>query len=174
MIVRSVRWQTLTIVGIGLFLAIYQFNFYFNQHLPEYNVAFRSNDPAPDGYDAMWRSLNFPSKTQIHLISSPIYNRVEAEGLLITWRRDMPVDTLLSKHLSPKYLTNLACGVDHAFFVQRQDTKTIDMLRHYFKFSPPRYTPFTDLAPSERLTLFYAAYNPDDGSLFNKYCRHIS
>ncbi len=172
MVVRRVSWQVAAMVVMSLFIAAYQFNFYFNQHLPEYNFVFRSNNVAPDGYDAAWRSLNFPLNTQVHLISSPDFNQIEAEGLIRVWRSDMLVDTLLSRRLSPKYLKNLTCGVDHAFFIQRSDTKTLNMIRSYFKLSPPQYTHFTELDTYERFVLYYAANNPNDGSLYSHYCYH--
>lgn len=172
MVVRRVRWQAAVMVVFSIFIAAYQFNFYFNQHLPEYNFKFRSTNAAPDGYDAAWRSLNFPLNTQVHLISSPEFNQIETEGLIRIWRADILVDTLLSRRLTPKYLKNLTCDVDHAFFIQRNDTKTLNMLRSYFKLSPPRYTSFTDLATYERFVLFYAANDPDDGSLYSHYCYH--
>ncbi|MBI1278748.1 MAG: phospholipid carrier-dependent glycosyltransferase [Anaerolineaceae bacterium] len=170
LVLRRVRWQWLTMVAISLLLAAYQFNFFFNQHLPEYNFIFRSTNAAPDGYDAAWRSLNFPLNTQVHMISSPDFNQIEAEGLVRIWRKDITVDTMISRRLTPKYLKNLTCDVDHAFFIQWKDTKTLNMLRAYFKLSPPRYTPFTDVAPFERFVLFYAANNPEDGSLYSHYC----
>jgi len=172
MVVRRVRWQPAVMAGLSVALAAYQFNFFFNQHLPEYNFIFRSVNAAPDGYDAAWRSVNFPLNTQVHVISSPDFNQIETEGLIRAWwRDDIVVDTLLARRLSPKYLKNLTCGVDHAFYVQWQDTKTLNMLRAYFKLSPPQYTRFTELATFERLVLYYAANNPDDGSLYSYYCK---
>ena len=157
--------------GLTIVLAAYQFNFYFNLHLPEYNRQFRATNAAPDGYDAAWRSLNFPENTQVHIISTPAYNQIEAQGLLLVWRKDIMVDTLLSRYMSPHYLEKLACGVDHAFFVQKKDETVILMLTRYFKLDPPQFTPFTDLDPSERYVLYYARYNPDDGSPFSKHCK---
>ncbi len=172
MVVRHVRWQAATMVALSLLLSAYQFNFFFNEHLPEYNFIFRSTNAAPDGYDVAWRSLDFPLNTQVHLFSSPEFNQIETEGLIRISRADIIVDTLLSRRVTPKYIKNLTCGVDHAFFIQRGDTKTLNMLRSYFKLSPPQYTHFTDLAPYERFVLYYAANNPDDGSLYSYYCYH--
>ena len=129
--------------------------------------------PGPDGYDAAWRSLKFPPNTQIHLISTPVYNAIEAQGLVLAWRDDIPVDTLRADRLTPDYLKKLACGVDHAFYLQKKDEQVVDMLRHYFKLEPPQYTPFTDILPSERFVLFYAPYHENDGSPFSRLCTHV-
>ncbi|MEP6985770.1 MAG: glycosyltransferase family 39 protein, partial [Chloroflexota bacterium] len=173
MVVRRVRWQTLAIATFSILLAAYQFNFYFNQHLPEYNYVFRATNGAPDGYDAAWRSLNFPKYTQIHIISTPVYNQIESQGLIMIWRNDMPVDTLLSRYMSPRYLENLACGVDHAFYVQKKDEQVILMLNRYFKLDPPQFTQFTDLVPAERFVLYYAPYHANDGTPFSYHCKHV-
>jgi len=173
MLVRRVRWQMPVIVGLAAVLALYQINFYFNLHLPEYNLVFRSASPGPDGYDAAWRSLKFPYKTQVHIISTPIYNSIEAQGLLLAWRDDIPVDTLLSARMSPRHLEKMTCGVDHAFFVQKKDQKVIDRLEHYFKLDPPQFTPFTDVVPSERFVLYFASAKANTDSVFSHYCAHV-
>ncbi len=170
LMIRHVRWQTGVIAVIGIGLALYQVNFYFNQHLPEYNYAFRFNNSAPDGYDAAWRSINFPQNTRVHLISTPVFSQIETEGMIRVWRDDINVDTIRSGRLTPNYLKKLRCGTDHAFFVQKQDVRVVQMLNRFFNLGPPQYTPFDDLTVQEGFVLYFAHYDPDDGSIFSQRC----
>lgn len=174
LVVRRVRWQVGVMAAVSIVLALYQANFYFNQHIPQYNFDFRFANGAPDGYDAAWRSLDFPPNSQVHLISTPVYNQIEAEGLIRVWRGDIMVDARLSNRFSPNYLKSLQCGVDHAFYVQKQDVAVVQLLHRFFKISPPQYTPYDDLAVEERFVLYYAAYNPDDGSVYSQLCARQS
>ncbi|MCA0457365.1 MAG: glycosyltransferase family 39 protein [Chloroflexi bacterium] len=164
------RWQTGAMMVLGVALALYQTNFYFNQHLPEYNSAFRLAQAGPDGYDAAWRSLEFPPNTQVHVFSTPEFNAIEVNGVLRVWRDDIEADTMLSRNVLPNYLKKLDCGVDHAFYVQKQDEAMLKILDRFFKLSPPQYTTYDDLDVSERYVLYYAAYDPNDGSIYSRLC----
>ncbi len=82
----------------------------------------------------------------------------------------MHIDSIVSRLLSPRYMKKLTCGINHAFFVQKKDTKTIMLLQRYFKLDPPQFTPFSDVEPLERFVLYFAPYNPNDGSLYSHYC----
>jgi|GEM_PF-1623917 len=168
--VRREKWQLRAMAVIGIVLALYQTNFYFNVHLPEFGQAFRHANGAPDGYDAAYRSINFPLNTQVHLVSKPVFNQIEAEGLIWVWRSDISVDSMVPDRVIPSYLKELACGVDHAFYVQKQDEAMLKILDRFFKLSPPQYTTYDDLDVSERYVLYYAAYDPNDGSIYSRLC----
>lgn len=165
---KSAQWLFMGAIGVAL--ALFQADFYFNRHLPDYNHRFRTADEAPDGYDAAWRSLDFPPGTQIHLISDPGFNRIEAQGLINVFRKDLWLDTLTSKEFHRWYMSHLPCGVDHAFYIRADDIQTLRRLNKYFSVEPFQVSPDTDLPPREQFILYYSPHQPGDDSWFARQC----
>ncbi|MEZ4667913.1 MAG: glycosyltransferase family 39 protein [Anaerolineae bacterium] len=169
-LLRRTSMRRLALMLVVALLAVTQINDFFNQFLPLYNTAFRAEDLAPDGYDAAWRSLDFPVGTQIRIISDPQFDRVKAGDLISAFRTGLRVDTILPKQLTGDYLLNLACNVDHAFFLQSSDAASLRAIRRYFRLLSPQPSPYADIAPDEQFVLYYAPYTPEEPSIFNRRC----
>lgn len=163
----GLRW-TLTLLArrvefallVGLILAGLQVDFYFNQHLPAYNQHFRIAWNHRDAQDAALRSVKFPAGTQIHVVSEKPPAPDYAAGLLVFMRDDLAIDFLAPESLTPQYLVGLDTGVDHAFYVEPEDGRSVDLLRRYFALLPPQDTPYSDVPPFSRFTLYYAPSQP--------------
>jgi hypothetical protein len=164
------RHQYVLMAALAAMIGLAEINYYFNQHLPVYGQQFRAAKALPDGYDAALRSVSFPPKTQIHLISAPIVNPIEARGLLTLMRDDLPLEAILSSDFTAERARDLPCGVDHAFFIQPDDAATLDKIRQYFPLRAPEYTANPDVGPGYGLALYYAPYLPDAEVRYGRHC----
>ncbi|MBZ0286335.1 MAG: hypothetical protein K8I30_01875, partial [Anaerolineae bacterium] len=170
LVVRHMGRARLLVAAAAAAFAIVQVNYYFNIHLPAYNHAFRSDNAVPDGYDAALRSLDFPPGTNIHIISLHRFSQIEANGLLSFMREDFQLDTLTPREFTDQYISELRCRVDHAFFVERTDFKTLEKLRAHFFLRDPEVTPYDDFMPGQRLILFYAPYLKGSEKIYGRKC----
>jgi len=168
--IRRKNLALLLAAGLGLFIAAYQTHFYFNEHLPLFVRGFREHDSAPDGYDAAWRSLDFPPQTQIHMISDPVFNRIEANGLLTAHRIDLSVETRSPKQMNELYFIRMTCDADHAFFILPGDKRTLQRIRQYFNVIGPFDSPYEDVPLHEQLWLYYAPLKANMRSPFGQSC----
>jgi hypothetical protein len=160
----------LLIAVVGIVFAFVQVNYYFNQYLPHYNGVFRATKANPDGYDAALRSLDFPAGTSVHIISEQLFSQIEAAGLLGFMRGDINLDTLKPAEFTDRYIGDLRCRVDHAFFIERSDFKTLQKLRAHFFLRDPEVSPYDDFLPSQRLILFYAPYLKGSEKIYGRKC----
>jgi hypothetical protein len=150
-----ITWVVISAVAIGL--ALIQVNYYFNEHLPVYNQQFRDNWPHPDGQDAVLRSLDFPPGTQIHIISEIPPDLYFTRGVLAFMTYDLELDTVATKDFTTKYIANLPRGVDHAFYIEPKDRRTLERLQQYFYLMPPEQSPH-DVPLDKQFRLYYAPY----------------
>ncbi|NWG15633.1 MAG: glycosyltransferase family 39 protein [Chloroflexi bacterium] len=151
--------QAMLIVTLAAGLAFVQADYYFNDHLPFYNRQFREVLGYRDGQDAVLRSLGFPPSTQIHIISSELLPGDYIGGLLHFMNDSLQLDILLSDDVTPAVLQQMAPGVDHAFYVEVDDARLINLLHDHFFLRPPEFSPYGLLA-SEQFALYYAPYVP--------------
>jgi hypothetical protein len=170
LVFRQERFARILIVVVAVVLAFVQINYFFNIHLPSYNMIFRAAKANPDGYDAAMRSANFPPGTNIHIISKNEVNQIETAGMVGFTRSDLYVDTMTPDKVTTKYLEDLTCRIDHAFFIERTDFATLDKLRKYFFLRAPEFTPYDDFLPSQRLILFYAPYIKGTEKAYDRKC----
>jgi 4-amino-4-deoxy-L-arabinose transferase-like glycosyltransferase len=163
-----IAYGIISVAAVGM--ALFQLNYYFNDHMVNYNEVFRAAKASPDGYDAALRSLDFPRGTTIHIISLWAVNQIEAAGLLHLSRPDLYLDTVASADFTDKYIDQMRCRVDHAFFIERDDFETLDKLREKFYLREPQFTPYDDFLPAHRLVLFYAPYMRGSEAIYGRRC----
>lgn len=138
-------------------LAALNVAYYFDGHVPLFNRQLRAIKPYPDGEDAIFRALDFPPGTELHLISDPAFNAAYARAMLnFLGRSDLAVETLTPDDVTPSYLAGLDRTDDHAFFVERGDTATLATLRQHVALGPPQYTTNATIPPDRELVLYYA------------------
>ncbi|MEO8611060.1 MAG: glycosyltransferase family 39 protein [Chloroflexota bacterium] len=170
LLIRNARRAAVLIAIAAVGLAFVQVNYFFNDHLPAYNITFRAAKASPDGYDAALRSMDFPSGTNVHIISANLVTQIESIGLLGLRRDDLYLDTLTPDDFTDEYIGELRCRVDHAFFIERTDFRTLDKLRTNFFLREAQLTPYDDFLPSQRLILFYAPYLKGTEKAYDRKC----
>ncbi|HEX2906319.1 MAG TPA: glycosyltransferase family 39 protein [Phototrophicaceae bacterium] len=145
--------------AVAVVLAVAQVNYYFNVHLPTYNHQFREILRYRDGQDAMLRSLDFPPTTRIHLISSQPLPEDYITGLLRFMNDSLQVDFMNANELTVLDLQRLPLGADHAFYVEPEDVRVIDLIQEHFFTEAAQASPF-GLALWAQFDLYYAPYVP--------------
>jgi hypothetical protein len=137
--------------ALTIVLAVLQIGYYFGPHLSVYNYQVRLFD---DGQDALFRSADFPPGTQVHVIGFvPLYE-FDREVMLRYLGLDIHLDVWWDR-LTHERIVGLPRDVDHAFFLEPEDTYSLDIIRQYFDLEPPQYSPFN--VPADRqLVLYYA------------------
>jgi 4-amino-4-deoxy-L-arabinose transferase-like glycosyltransferase len=157
----SSKKQFRLVVGImvvlGLVASVLQANYYFNEHLEDFNQDYRRIEPGLDGMDAVFRSLDFPPGTHIYILGSEAFNTFQAETLLEYHRDDLALWVVMQDNLAPFFteLTREEGDADFAFYIAPRDKETRDLLASYFELSPPQYSPNPDVPQEEQMVLYY-------------------
>jgi len=137
--------------------------YYFDLHVPLFNVQFRETKRDRDCDDALLRSADFPPGTQIHIVSTVPCNQHYATQAIQFLADGLTVDTLVPQDLTGDYLWNLPRAVDHAFFIEPGDQGTLKRLELYFLLDPPAYTSYA--VPEDKQFVLYYAPAPPPGDL---------
>ncbi|NWF69041.1 MAG: glycosyltransferase family 39 protein [Chloroflexi bacterium] len=139
---------------IALLLAGAQVGYYFALHLPGYNLQLR---PVADAQDALFRALEFPAGTRVHLVGDIVFYEFDRQRMLaFLGRGDLQVDIV--RHIAEgteftaAYLLALARDVDQAFFIERAEDAAL--LQQYFVVQGPFYSPY-NVPPERQLALYY-------------------
>jgi 4-amino-4-deoxy-L-arabinose transferase-like glycosyltransferase len=136
--------------------------YYFDVHVPLFNVQYREAKRDRDLDDALFRSVGFPPGTQVHVISAVRCDPRYATQALQFLADGLDVDTLTPRDLSLEYLWDLPRTVDHAFFIEPDDETTLKLLRLFFALDLPAYTSY-DIPADKQFVLYYApAPQPGD------------
>lgn len=165
------RRRVLAAVAAGC--AALQIAYYFGPHLAFYNRQLRIVHRFPDGYDAVYRSLAFPSGTHIHIISAEPFSQMDAQGLFdfLRGHNEVRIHTLTPTQFDSAYLDQMACGVDHAFFIQLDDRYSAEVIRDHFYVRNAERSPDAEIIPDEReLILLYAPHVPGIEALYGLSC----
>ena len=152
---------------------MYQAAYYWGPHLERYNQQLRLHHRFPDGYDAVFRAVEFPRRTQVHIISTRPFSAMDAQGLADYLRGTywINIDTLTPAQMDKPYLLGLPCGVDHAFFIELNNRWTLAKLQRYFYLRPASSSPYRDVIPDEReLVLYYAPNLPGTEAAYGREC----
>ncbi len=165
------RRRVLAAVAAGC--AALQIAYYFGPHLAFYNRQLRIVHRFPDGYDAIYRSLAFPSGTHIHIISAAPFSQMDAQGFFdfLRGHNQVRIHTLTPTQFDSAYLDQMACGVDHAFFIQLDDRYSAEVIRDHFYARNAEFSPDAEIIPDEReLILLYAPHVPGIEALHGLSC----
>ncbi len=154
------RLRTLLLALLVAGFAGYQAHYYFNGHLPLYNHQTRSSFPHRDGQDAVFRSLQFPPRTQVFIISEVPPDLNYTAGVLRFYREDLFMDSIEPDVVTRDWIAERERGVDHAFFVEPGHDDILKLLGFYYYLLPPQYSPYDDLPEYFQFPLYYAPYLP--------------
>ncbi len=153
--------------------AALQIAYYFGPHLTFYNRQLRMAHAFPDGYDAVYRSLAFPAGTHVHIISATPFSQMDAQGLFdfLRGHNQVQIHTLTPQQFDSVYLDQMACGVDHAFFIQLADRYSAQVIHDHFYVRAVETSPDAAVIPDEReLVLLYAPYLRGIEALYGARC----
>ncbi|MEO8611058.1 MAG: glycosyltransferase family 39 protein [Chloroflexota bacterium] len=151
----------LLIITILFLLAVYQLAYYFGPHLANFDAEFRETRPNHDIEDAVYRSLDFPPNTQVHIIGLGKFDVGYGLKFAYFFRDDLPTDSDISANLTRKWVSNLPRNVDQAFFFETEDIDTLELLQATFKsaLEGPFFSPY-NVAPQRQYVLFYVRRVP--------------
>jgi 4-amino-4-deoxy-L-arabinose transferase-like glycosyltransferase len=153
------RARSAVLALLVIAIAAGQVWYYFEVHVPVFNVELRETKRDRDLDDALLRAVDFPPGTQIHMISAVRCNPQYATQAIQYLAEDLEVDTLTQRDLSADYLSHLPHTVDHAFFLEPGDQDTLEFLELYFLLNPPAYTSY-DIPADKQFVLYYAPAVP--------------
>jgi hypothetical protein len=145
-------------------LALYQLAYYFGPHLARFDADFRETRPNHDIEDAVYRALDFPPDTQVHIIGRGKFDVGYGTKFAAFFRDDLPTDGDTSANLTADWLTGLSRTVDQAFFIEAEDIETLTLLQSAFKsaLEGPYFSPY-NVAPERQFILFYVRRARRDG-----------
>jgi 4-amino-4-deoxy-L-arabinose transferase-like glycosyltransferase len=149
------------LVTVLVLLTGYQLVYYFGPHLAHFDADFRETRPNHDIEDAVYRSLDFPPNTQVHIIGRGKFDIGYGFKFAYFFRDDLPTDSDISTNLTPAWAANLPRNVDQAFFFEFEDIPTLELLQATFKsaLEGPFFSPYN--VPQERqYVLFYVRRLP--------------
>ncbi len=138
----------------------YQTVYYFGDLLPNFDAHFHLTDEQGqyfrDGDDALLRAVQLPPNTDVHLIGRTIIWQFDVETVLRYFRRDdIRIVHLFPGDLTPDYVRTLSNTVNHAFFIEPDDTETFSLISQYFTLARPALSPYN--LPSDRQFVMYFA-----------------
>ncbi len=136
-----------------------QARYYFDWHVPLYNVQFRRDWGHLDAQDAVLRSLNFPAGTQIYIVSRIEPDSYHTRGLLTFHRHDLGLTLLRPEQVNADFLYDLRRNIDYAFFIEPNEPALVERLREYLGVGEPVFSPY-NLPSSDQFALYYAPALP--------------
>ena len=147
----ALRRHWLIILALAAVIGVVQVRYYFGPHLDLYNHQSR---PGFDSEDAIFRAVAFPAGTQVHIISNSTLGQQYLSGIAGYMNKGILLDVRTPAEISPEYVASLTRGVDHVFFVEPKDYKTMVQLGQQFVLGDPAFSPFN--VPKDRqLAMFY-------------------
>lgn len=131
-------------------VALSQVIYYFGFHLPEYR---NTLPPFPDYADAAYRAADLPAGTQVYFIYIDLAYPLHFEPLFTFWRVQVNMTWLEGRHFTPDVLDGLPADKTYAFFVDPQDTQTLELLKTRWELPPPQFSPY-NIAPPRQYALY--------------------
>lgn len=131
------RW---VVVTLAILISLWQVYFYFELHLPYYNIQRRQMSSERDIFDAVLRTVDLPLDTITYLIEpTGFFDRGRAEGLY-NFLKTHPesLQSPVPEEFDP---SSLPRNQNYAFFVAPGDTETQNKILAAFPhIAPPTYT----------------------------------
>jgi hypothetical protein len=147
-----------SLTWVACICAIAQTVYYFTAHLDYFNQHLRPN---PDTHDAIFRALEFPPNTYVHLVGDIVFYDFDIERMeTFLLRPDLRTDVVRqigrSSNFTADYLQALPRDADHAFFLAVSADVDVALLRQYFDVEGPFYSPY-NVPDQKQFALYYAA-----------------
>ncbi|MFN8372554.1 MAG: glycosyltransferase family 39 protein [Anaerolineae bacterium] len=141
----------LAVIFTGV-LGVLEVNYYFNEHIDVYLHQGRFGG---DVQDALFRAVNLPDGTYVHIITDQNLFRFDVEAIVRFWNRqgDLIVDVQPRGTLTLEYFRDQPLGFPHAFFIDTGDEVVFSLLRTYFIPDAPRVSPYG--VPTEYQMMLY-------------------
>ncbi len=137
-------------IGVG------QTAYYFGPHLTLYNVQIRNAIwRCGDGEDATMRAAKLSPGTISYIISAERCDADRAWQLLNFMTGSIDIYALTPDMLTPETLDAMPVDTDKAFFIDPDDTATLEQLQDYFHLDPPQFSPYAK--PGHRMFTLYLA-----------------
>jgi hypothetical protein len=133
-------------------LTVGQIRHYFGPYLDHFNVFIR---PGHDGEDAIFRALDFPDGTRVHIVARDVVIwDLNLDAMTDFWDADLVVNVMVPEEVTAEYLAALPRDVDHAFFVDANFPGVIEALRAAFLLDGPHFSPY-NVPRFKQLALYY-------------------
>jgi 4-amino-4-deoxy-L-arabinose transferase-like glycosyltransferase len=143
-------------IAIAAIFAIVQISYYFGPHLDGYVPAFLNNRPFDDLDDAVLRALEFPPDTKIHLISAAeIIDLGYGQNLMAFFADNRLVNTERANAFNEDYLVRQSRLIDQAYFVERDDPASAQVILDYYGDIQPQYTSDPRIPFDKQFVLYY-------------------
>jgi hypothetical protein len=151
---RVIATSLLVIIALGC--SIVQVTYYFGIHLPRFDAGFRTTRPHRDLEDVVYRARGFPFNTQIHIVSRVLFDPGYARRFMRLYRDELLVKGYVGAAFNDEVIAGLPREVDHAFFVEPDDIRTLSLLQVHFRLDGPYFSPY-NVEPERQFVLFYVA-----------------
>ncbi len=157
------RYASLAMGFVIVLFAIGQVNYYFDEHLDLFNYQTRKQWHY-DGEDAIFRSVDFAPHTRIYIITDQAIDEHYGNKMLAYLSdKNLFVEIIHPQDLDHERMARMPNNVDNAFFIDRHDQRTLQLLETYFFLEGPSFSPYEVLEWKE-LALYYArAFSPING-----------
>ncbi|GIL13971.1 MAG: hypothetical protein BroJett038_26910 [Chloroflexota bacterium] len=162
---RAPGWARAAVpIGAAAVLAAVQVGYYFGPHLGSFDANLRATRPHRDLEDTVYRSLDFPPGTQIHIVSGSLFDRGYANQMLAFFRPDLEAVGYLGSEELIADLPRLRHTTDQAFFIEPEDVRTLAALQANFALEGPFFSPYR-VAPERQFVLFFAPRLGESGAV---------
>ncbi|MEQ8676934.1 MAG: glycosyltransferase family 39 protein [Aggregatilineales bacterium] len=138
-------------------LVVGQVYYYFEEHLPKFNVQFRGEyERVLDSHDVLFRAAELPAGTIVHVIGDPVMSEFDADQLLGFLVDNMEMTTMTPDNLTDSYLQMMPVNFHHAFFVDIEDEDTLNRIRAQFPYIlGPIFSNYPPLPQDRQFALFF-------------------
>lgn len=158
----SGRWSTIGLVGITLMISAYFVDYYFNTLVPDFNDE-RQNVAGVGGYrpdqdDAIFRAVELPLNTDIHVISKVLVSNTLTKSVPEFYDRyDLDAEYVHVRDFTHEYLRNLDPNRNQAFFIEAINLPLLKHINQYYELRGPYRSPFEVRDLAEFLLYFAPA-----------------
>jgi 4-amino-4-deoxy-L-arabinose transferase-like glycosyltransferase len=143
------------LAGMMSALIVLQIAYYFGPHTTAYNRQFLAAIEH-DTYDVLYRSLDFPPDTQIHMIADPVMSDRDATDVLrYLAKKPAFINTLLPEELTETYLQMQVVNRPHAFFVAADEPEAIERITTMFPTIEGPYYSDVDIPHDQQFALYF-------------------
>ena len=114
------RLMNIALITLGVLIAMVHVFYYFEQHLPRFEVQYRAHRPYSDFEDAILRSQDFREGTQVVMVMDHLFTASDNHNLMNFLREGITTETMHIDEFNAEFLDDLERHRDHAIFVPRR------------------------------------------------------
>lgn len=161
---KRLRWLMIPVISgfclwqAAYFVGDYLPNYYQRQFYNEHDISQTPPVFARDMDDVLFRAVQLPSNTTVHLISPALIGQQGYAAVLEYYGRydglDLNMRYLYARDLSHDYLSDLDSERNQAFFIYPDDERSLDLLSAVFDLGEPQFSPY-DIPDDKQFALYY-------------------